>query len=134
MGFEEMIQGVLSKTISAEQEIFTSWTRTNNDAMGISKTFFKTREVQSIIEKSKSSIDRARVDIDNAKQSSKWEAIEENLEKMSDSADKVVKAGSDLAMSERNYLDMEQTMYGMWAQFYGYGARRRVWRLKDYIS
>ena len=53
---------------------------------------------------------------------------------MSDSVDQVVKAGSDLAMSERNYLDMEQTMYGMWAQFYGYRARRRVWRLKDYIS
>merc|ERR1719219_628837 len=102
--------------------------------MGISRTFFKTREVQSIIEKSKSAIDRARVYIDNAKQSSKWEAIEENLEKMSDSVDEVVKAGSDLAMSERNYLDMEQTMYGMWAQFYGYRARRRVWRLKDYIS
>merc|ERR1711974_28225 len=114
MGFEEMIQGVLSKTISAEQEIFTSWTRTNNDAMGISKTFFKTREVQSIIEKSKSSIDRARVDIDNAKQSSKWEAIEENLEKMSDSVDEVVKTGSDLLYIKRNYCMegycMEETL------------------------
>ena len=87
--------------------------------MGISRTFFKFREVQSVVEKAKSAIDRARVDIENAKQSSHWEAIEENLEKMSDSVDKVIKTGSDLATSERKYLDMEQTKYGMWAQFHG---------------
>jgi len=139
--FEEMIKGVLSKTISAEQEIFTSWTRINNDAMGISRTFFKTREVQSIVEKSKSAIDKARVDIENAKKSSHWEAIEENLEKMSDSVDEVVKTGSDLLYIKRNYCMegycMEESLqreYGRWAQFYGKIVRRRVGRLKDYIS
>jgi len=132
--FEEAIQSGLNKTKSAHKETIKSWTRTNNDAMGISRTFFKFREVQSVIEKSKSAIDRASVDIENAKQSSQWKAIEENLEKMSDSVEQVVKTGSDLAMFEKNLLDMEQTMYGIWAQFYGYGVRRRVWRLKDYIS
>ena len=131
--FEEALRGALKKTKRAHEETIKSWTKTNNDAIGISRTFFKFTEVQSVLEKAERAIDKARIDIENARHSSKWEALEKNLGDMSDLVDKVVKAGSDLAFSYRYPMDIEQSMYGVWAQIYGSRARRRVWRLKDYI-
>ena len=95
--FEEAIKSGLKKTKSAHEETIKSWTKTNHDAMGTSRTFFKFTEVQSVLEKAKSAVGRAKVDIENAKHSSKWGAIEEELVKMSDIVEKVVKTGRDLA-------------------------------------
>ena len=64
--------------------------------MAISRTFFNFTEVQSVLGKVKSAIDRTKVNIKKAKQSRKWEAIERDLVKMSDSVEKVVNTGSDL--------------------------------------
>ena len=142
--FEETIQGALNKTKNAHEETIKSWTKTNHDAMGISRMFFKFTEVQSVFEKVKSAIYRARVDIEYARRSNKLEAIEENLGKMSESVDKVIKAGLDLSSDrwqqisgnrrQLNFESVEQSVYGIWAQFYGHGVRIRVSRLKEYFS
>ena len=102
----------------------------NHDAMAISNTLFKFTEIQSVVEKASSAINRARVDIENARQSSHWEAIEDNLGKISDSVDKVGETGSDLttfhSYGDMAPFNMEQSyMYGIWAQFYDYRARRK---------
>ena len=141
--FEKTIQGALNKTKSAHEETIKSWAKTNHDAMGISRTFFKFTEVQSVFEKTKSAIYRARVDIEYARRSNKCKAIEENLEKMSESVEKVIKAGSDLATDtwqqisgnrrQSNIESVEQSVYAIWAQFYGHRVRIRVLRLKDYF-
>merc|ERR550517_447104 len=142
--FEETIQGAINKTKSAHEETIKSWTKTKHDAMRVSRTFFKFTEVQSVFEKVKSAIYRARVDIEYARRSNKWKAIEENLEKMSESVEKVIKAGSDLATDtwqqisgnrrQSNIESVEQSVYAIWAQFYGHRVRIRVSRLKDYFS
>ena len=78
----------------------------------------------------KSIIDRARVDIENGKHSSKWGAIEEDLGKMSDSVEKVVKTSREL----RTFQLCESYQYSIYAQNYSYRARSRVFHLKDYLS
>jgi hypothetical protein len=99
--------------------------------MDISQTFFKFTDVQSVLEKAKSAIDRARADIEKAKHSSKWEAIEEDLGKMSDTVENVVKIGHDLGTFQLyQSVDMGQSMYGIWAQ----RTWTRVLRLKNYFS
>jgi len=132
--FEGTLQHAFKKTKSDYEETMKSWTKTNNDAMGISRTFFKFTEVRSVLERAKSAIDRAKVDIDNAKHSSKWEAIEEDLEKMSYSVDQVESTGRDLGTFHTYQSHLGSSMYGIWAQFYGYRAKRRVLRLKSYLS
>ena len=125
--FEETIEGALKKTKTAQKETIESWTKTNHKAMDISQTFFKFTDVQSVLEKAKSAIDRARADIEKAKHSSKWEAIEEDLGKMSDTVENVVKIGHDLGTFQ---LYQSVDMYGIWAQ----RTWTRVLRLKDYFS
>ena len=128
---EETIEGALKKTKTAQKETIESWTKTNHAAMDISQTFFKFTDVQSVLEKAKSAIDRARADIEKAKHSSKWEAIEEDLGKMSDTVENVVKIGHDLGTFQLyQSVDMGQSMYGIWAQ----RTWTRVLRLKDYFS
>ena len=74
-----VIQDVLSKTKSSKKKTIASWTETNHDAMEISRAFFKFTDIQSLVEQANSAIYRARVDVENARQSSHWEAIEDNL-------------------------------------------------------
>jgi len=129
--FEVHFEGALKKTKTAQKETIESWTKTNHKAMDISQTFFKFTDVQSVLEKAKSAIDRARADIEKAKHSSKWEAIEEDLGKMSDTVENVVKIGHDLGTFQLyQSVDMGQSMYGIWAQ----RTWTRVLRLKNYFS
>ena len=65
--FEDAIEGALKKTKSAHKEIIENWTRTNRDAIAISRTFFNFTEVQSILGRAKSAIDRTIVAIEKAK-------------------------------------------------------------------
>jgi len=136
--FEEAIKSGLKKIKSAHEETIKSWTKTKYDAMEISRTFFKSTEIQSVLEKAKSAVDRAKVDIGNARHGSKWRALEKDLEKMSGSVENVAKTGRDLGtFGLYQSVDVEsfrQSMYGIWAQFYGNRARRKVTRLKEFVS
>ena len=132
---DDTIQDALNKTKSAHEETVSSWTRTNHDAMGVSKTFFKFTEVQSALEKAKSGIDKTKADVKKAKDNDKMKAIQEDVGDMSDSIYQVIRMGSDLSRRFDTYkLDIDQAMYCIWAQFYGYRAKRRMWRIKDHIS
>merc|ERR1711962_762649 len=57
---------------------------------------------------------------------------------MSECVTEVVKTASELSVFRSPHkfhnFDFEQTMYAMWAQFYGSRARRRVWRVREFIS
>ena len=88
--------------------------------------------------KTKLSIDQVKGVIRNAQLSNRIEAIKDNLERMSESVTEVVKIASELSVLRSPHkfhnLNFEQTMYGVWAQYFGLRARRRVWRVIKYIS
>jgi len=142
--FEYAIEHAIKETRNIHKEIIENWTRTNRDAIAISRTFFNFTEVQSVLGRAKSAIDRTIVDIEKAKHSSRWEAIEWNLVKMSDFFEKVINAGRDLGtfktfefnLAKFNKLkfNMAKSMDGMWAHDYGLRAKERVLRLKGYLS
>merc|ERR1711962_1641993 len=135
---EQTLKVALNKTKLEHSKTIETWTRTNHKAMAISRSILKYPEIQSILKKTKLAIDQVKEDIKNAQLSNRIGAIQDNLERMSECVTEVVKTASELSvfLSPHKYhnFDFEQTMYAMWAQFYGSRARRRVWRVREFIS
>merc|ERR1711962_1898015 len=135
---EQTLKIALNKTKLEYAKTIETWTRANHKAMSISRSTLKYPEIQSILKKTKLAIDQVKKDIENAQLSNRIGAIQDNLDKMSESVTDVVKTASELGVFRSpqvfHNFDFEQTMYAMWAQFYGSRARRRVWRVRKYIS
>jgi len=137
---EQTLKIALNKTKLEHAKTIETWARNNHRAMAISRSTLKYPEIQSILKKTKLAIDQVKEDIKNAQLSNKVEAIQDNLEKMSECVTDVVETASELSVfhlhspHQSHNFDFEQTMYAMWAQFYGSRARRRVWRVREYIS
>jgi len=132
--FEYAIEDETKEIRNIHKEIIENWTRTNHDAIAISRKFFNFTEVQSVLGRAKSAIDRTKLDIKKAKHSSKWVAIVYHLVRMSESVERMFNAGRDLETFQKIQLDKAVSMYGKWAHDYGLQANRRVLRLKNYLS
>merc|ERR1711962_1555519 len=135
---EQTLKIALNKTKLEHAKTIETWTRANHKAMAISRYTVKYPAIQSLLKETKLAIYRVKGDIRNAKLSNRIEAIQDNLERVSESVTEVVRTASELGVfrSPREFhnFDFEQSMYAMWAQFYGSRAKRRVWRVREYIS
>ena len=135
---EQTLKIALNKTKLEHAKTIETWTRANHKAMAISRYTVKYPAVQSLFKETKLAIYHVKGDIRNAQLSNRIWAIQDNLLKMSESVTEVVKTASELSVFHSPHkfhnFDFEQTMYAMWAQFYGSRARRRVWRVREFIS
>merc|ERR1711962_1630881 len=135
---EQTLKIALNKTKLEYAKTIETWTRANHKAMSISRSTLKYPEIQSILKKTMLAINQVKKDIKNAQLSNRIEAIKDNLENMSECVTEVVKTASELSVFRSPHkfhnFDFEQTMYAMWAQFYGSRAKRRVWRVREFIS
>ena len=135
---EQTLKIALNKTKLEHAKTIETWTRANHKAMAISRYTVKYPAIQSLLKETKLVIYLVKGDIRNAQLSNRIETIQDNLERMSESVAEVVNTASELSVFRSPHkfhnLDFEQTMYAMWAQFYGSRARRRVWRVREFIS
>merc|ERR1711962_681546 len=135
---EQTLKVALNKTKLEHSKTIETWTQANHKAMAISRSTLKYQKIQSILKKTKHSIEEVKEGIKNAQLSNRIEAIKDNLENMSECVTEVVKTASELSVFRSPHkfhnFDFEQTMYAMWAQFYGSRAKRRVWRVREFIS
>ena len=113
-----------------------AWTKVNYKAKAITRSILKLREIQSILVSTKQAIDQVEEDIKSAQQSNRMEGIKANLEKMSVSAENVVRIASNLSDVHTTYSDFEldQATYSIWAQFYGSKAIQTALRVRKYLS
>ena len=135
---EQTLKIAMNKTKLEHAKTIETWTRANHKAMAISRYTVKYPAIQSILKKTKLAIDQVKGVIRNAQLSNRIEAIKDNLERMSECVTEVVKTASELGVfrspHEFHNFDFEQTMYGVWAQYYELRARGRVWRVREFIS
>merc|ERR1711962_1068594 len=135
---EQTLKVALNKTKLEHSKTIETWTQANHKAIAISRSTLKYPKIQSILKKTKHSIEEVKEDIKNAQLSSRIEAIKDNLENMSECVTEVVKTASELSVFRSPHkfhnFYFEHTMYAMWAQFYGSRAKRRVWRVREFIS
>ena len=126
----------LIKTKLAYDRTMEAWTKVNYKAKAITRSILKLREIQSILVSTKQAIDQVEEDIKSAQQSNRMEGIKANLEKMSVSAENVVKIASNLSDVHTTYSDFEldQATYSIWAQFYGSKAIQTALRVRKYLS
>merc|ERR1711962_510191 len=88
---EQTLKIALNQTKLEYSKTIATWTQANHKAMAISRSTLKYPKIQSILKKTKHSIEEVKEDIKNAQLSNRIEAIKDNLENMSECVTEVVK-------------------------------------------
>ena len=114
---EQTLKIALNKTKLEHAKTIETWTRANHKAIAILRYTVKYPAIQSLLKETKLAIYQVKGDIRNAQLSNRIEAIQDNLEKMSESVREVVKTASELSVFSSSHkfhnFDFEHTMYAM---------------------